>query len=91
MSDFPPGFCIDHGGQIYRPLGVRERITATGTIEVVDWETNCATCGAHLVVFTALTFRHPTRRCQACKSPGTSVKKERRERALQRAEAAMTA
>ena len=54
QSEFPAGFCIVHDKQRYWPLRVRKHVWPGGAeIEVIDWRTNCPTCGVSFVVFVA--------------------------------------
>lgn len=69
MDNFPEGFGINLQGQIYRPvdrLGDR----------VIVWRANCPDCGEEFETTTALVFSsHIRRRCDACKRPGSPVKR----------------
>jgi Zn finger protein HypA/HybF involved in hydrogenase expression len=79
MSLFPDGFAIEWDGQIYRPLLVRPHVTKDGrNIQLVDWETDCPSCGHPFTVVTVLTFTSPRRRCDDCKAPGRQVRTDRK-------------
>ncbi|HEX4173961.1 MAG TPA: hypothetical protein VHY82_15945 [Acetobacteraceae bacterium] len=81
MSDFPDGFVWQFCGQRYRPLGTIPHVKRDGDLtRMIEWETECATCGRTFKLRTALTIREPTRRCEACRKPGYSVQRERQER-----------
>jgi len=75
LTVFPPGFAIDHKGQLYRPLRIREHVKPNGsTVRGIDWRTTCPDCGVVFTVFTPLVWDgEPTRRCQDCKAPGKPV------------------
>jgi ribosomal protein S27AE len=79
LTQFPPGFCITWDGQEYRPAGLRGHVRRDGTETIlVDWHTNCPTCGDGMLIATTLDFHDPRRRCDDCKAPGRKVKSERR-------------
>jgi hypothetical protein len=78
-NTFPEGFEIIHDGQAYRPLGIRDHERDDGTsIKVIDWQTECPSCGVTFVVWTRMAFSTPNRRCTACKKPGLTVRQERK-------------
>jgi len=70
MSEFPEGFALEWDGQVYRPTGTREHIRKDSTLtRLVDWTTQCPSCGKEFTIRTSLLFHAPRRRCDACKSP----------------------
>ena len=79
MSDFPPDFSIEHDQQVYRPICVRPHVTRDGReTRVIEWITNCPTCGAEFTACTSMQFAGPRRRCDACKAPNRRVKADRK-------------
>jgi hypothetical protein len=87
MSDFPEGFSIVIDHQTYRPIGVREHIKLDGSpTRLIDFETECPTCGATFQCTSRMSVESLTRRCSACKAPGKRVSTERRRNAAQAAE-----
>lgn len=79
MSDFPWGFAIEHDGQRYWPLRVREHVNRKGEeTSIIEWGTTCPTCGEEFSIITSMTFREPRRRCDACKAPGRPVRFDRK-------------
>jgi len=79
MSDFPPDFAIEHDQQIYRPIGVLTFTTRDGQeSRVIEWITNCPSCGTEFTVTTGTLFREPRRRCDGCKAPGRPVRSDRK-------------
>lgn len=60
-----PPLAIEWDGQAYRFLRVVEHRTKLGSIALLlEWETNCRTCGAPFQLTTATAFG-PTRNCEA--------------------------
>jgi hypothetical protein len=79
MSDFPPDFAIEHDQQTYRPVCVMPHTTQKGEqTRIVEWLTNCPTCGVEFTVTTTMVFKEPRRRCDGCKNPHRRVKADRR-------------
>ncbi len=73
-SEFPPNFSIDHDEQIYRPVGIRDHVTANGrNTKVIEWLTKCPQCSKEFTVITGMRFAGPRRRCDDCKAPGRPV------------------
>jgi hypothetical protein len=79
MSDFPPDFAVEYDQQLYRPMCIRPHINRDGNeIRVIEWLTNCPTCGVEFTVTTGVMFREPRRRCDGCKAPGRRVRSDRK-------------
>jgi len=79
---FPPEFFITYDAQDFRPLGMRDHVKRDGsTTRLIDWRTDCPSCGAVFIISTGLNFKSPTRRCTDCKAPGQTVKRIRRSQA----------
>ena len=78
-SEFPAGFSIEYDQQIYRPLGIRDHVTANGrNAKVIAWLTKCPECRKEFTVITGMRFSGPRRRCDDCKAPGRPVHRRRR-------------
>lgn len=76
---FPEGFAIEWDGQLYRPVRVREHVKLDGTsTSMIDWDTECPSCGKAFVVSTTLIVSKWRRRCDDCKAPGRSVRSDRK-------------
>lgn len=67
---------IDYRGQIYKLIGEVQHTKPSGeVVDLIEWHTECPTCGVGFVVRTTRVFRWPNRRCAGCKAPGRRVKK----------------
>jgi hypothetical protein len=80
VSDFPADFAIIYDEQIYRPSCVMPGHNRHGEpTRIVEWLTNCPTCGVEFTITTGMIWRDaPRRRCDACKAPGRRVKTDRK-------------
>jgi hypothetical protein len=87
MSEPPPavGFHFDRDGQSYVVVGARPYVTTQRgpgrTITMVDWRTECPTCGTGFFTTSPRSRMPETRRCKACRKPGKRVAAERRKAA----------
>ena len=79
MAEVSDQFEIYLEGQSYRLAGREPYTKANGQlIDLLVWESRCATCGnAFHVKTTTKVFKAPNRRCIACKTAGVRVKKRR--------------
>ncbi len=76
--DTPAGTVRIYRGQRYVLTGFWDHLRQDGTLIVLaEWNTHCAKCGAETVVTTPLVSDWPTRRCKACKRPGSPVARGR--------------
>lgn len=68
-----------HDGQIYRCVGFEPAVRKNGeSVRMFVWRANCATCGKEFECRTVEGVKFtPNRRCDACKRPGVTVKRER--------------
>jgi Zn finger protein HypA/HybF involved in hydrogenase expression len=79
MSEFPEGFAVEWDGQRYAPIRTRQHIKKDGTpLLIVDWSTECPSCGQEFTLYTNLIFSSPRRRCDSCKAPGRRVRTDRK-------------
>ena len=79
-SVFPPGLAVVIDEQKYRAVAVVDYVTKAGQATfVVDWETDCPSCGVVFRIRAGLTLREPRRRCDGCKAPGVRVKTARKQ------------
>jgi transposase-like protein len=70
MSDFPADFAVIYDEQVYRPVCVIPHTNQKGEqTRIVEWLTNCPTCGVEFTVKTGMMVGKWRRRCDACKSP----------------------
>ena len=86
VGGFPDGFCVEFDRQTYRPVGLRDHVTRGGeVVALVEWATECPSCGASFVVATNLTFRMPPpRRRRSCQRGGVNPAEATRLQPLQR-------
>jgi len=80
MSDFPADFIVLYDKQVYRPICVMPLVKGNGEqTRIIEWLTNCPTCGVEFTITTGMTWRDgPRRRCDACKAPNHRVRTERK-------------
>ena len=80
----PLGFRFERDGQSYEVVGTRPYVTVKvrpgRAIMLVEWRTECPTCGS---AFVTMRARRPpaARRCAACRNPRLRVAVERRKAA----------
>jgi hypothetical protein len=78
----PRGYRYRHDGQSYVMVGAHPYVTTHHgpgrTVTMIEWRTECPTCGTAFIA-TAVADQTPQiRRCKACQKPGYRVTHERR-------------